>query len=447
MPLDDWKSDDDDEKSMMELVNDNIVVPLFSAPVQTVQVTSMTMEYVGSRSRVHIDRVKKLSRTILDSHEREKAYGAPREWRKWVDSHILSINGSPLGKEILNNIPSGITVALVYIPLSISLGIAADATPEAGLITATWAVLAAGLFGGSHHNIVGPTGALTGILSKNSIRYGVEVLPLLSIISGVLCLCVFASGLDQCVQFVPLSVVQGFSVGVAFSIAANQLDFALGLPKLPRHERLIDNIAEQIKHIDGFEWQCLTMFLFFFFAQLFFSMILPRIRRVPIPWAVIMAMVGILCGYLSEKGTISYRMQTLATRYPSFSGANVVAPRPLGASLFPPVCEEPLAGDDNGHANETRHAGLRHAQSTLGRLGGSRWPVHLRSSVVENATSTTGSDRPDCVANPTAWFTTCVELFQAALSIAFVAVLETLISAKIAAKITKVKCNQRREVR
>jgi MFS superfamily sulfate permease-like transporter len=38
------------------------------------------------------------------------------------------------------------------------LGIAADATPEAGLITATWAVLAAGLFGGSHHNIVGPTG-------------------------------------------------------------------------------------------------------------------------------------------------------------------------------------------------------------------------------------------------------------------------------------------------
>ena len=142
--------------------------------------------------------------------------------------------------------------AQVYIPLSISLGIAADATPESGLITATWAVLAAGIFGGSHHNIVGPTGhhlscaadvlndlidllfctgALTGILSRNSIRYGVEVLPLLSIISGVICLGVFSCQLDQYVQFVPLSVVQGFSVGVAFSIAANQLDFILGLPK------------------------------------------------------------------------------------------------------------------------------------------------------------------------------------------------------------------------
>jgi MFS superfamily sulfate permease-like transporter len=112
-------------------------------------------------------------------------------------------------------------------------------------------MLVAGLFGGSHHNIVGPagsylirsesaayknqlcfvSGALTGILSKNSIRYGVDVLPLLSIITGTLCIGVFLLQLDQCVQFVPLSVVQGFSLGVSFSIAANQLDFALGLPR------------------------------------------------------------------------------------------------------------------------------------------------------------------------------------------------------------------------
>ena len=75
MPLDDWKSDEDDDKSMIDLVHDNIVTPLFSAPVQTVQVTSLTLEYVGSRSRIHIDRVKELSRTLLDSHEREKTYG------------------------------------------------------------------------------------------------------------------------------------------------------------------------------------------------------------------------------------------------------------------------------------------------------------------------------------------------------------------------------------
>ena len=139
------------------------------------------------------------------------------------------------------------------------------------------------------------------------------------------------------------------------------------------------------------------------------------------------------------------RMQTLATRYPSFSGANVVAPRPLGASLFPPVSDDPLAFDDyaNLDVNESEHAGLRYTRLTSPGLDRLQSPqaVRLRSS---NVTST---EKTVCVANPTAWFTTCVELFQASLSIAFVAVLETLISAKIAAKITKVKCNQRREVR
>lgn len=51
------------------------------------------------------------------------------------------------------------TVALVSLPLSISLAIAADATPVQGIITACWAGLISAIAGGSHYNIVGPTGA------------------------------------------------------------------------------------------------------------------------------------------------------------------------------------------------------------------------------------------------------------------------------------------------
>lgn len=50
------------------------------------------------------------------------------------------------------------TVALVSLPLSISLAIAADATPVQGIITACWAGLISAITGGSHYNIVGPTG-------------------------------------------------------------------------------------------------------------------------------------------------------------------------------------------------------------------------------------------------------------------------------------------------
>ncbi len=56
------------------------------------------------------------------------------------------------------NLKSGITVALVSLPLSISLAIAADATPVQGIITACWAGLVSAIAGGSHYNIVGPTG-------------------------------------------------------------------------------------------------------------------------------------------------------------------------------------------------------------------------------------------------------------------------------------------------
>ncbi len=73
MPNDDWV--DDEERSVLELFNDNLVVPLFSAPVQTIHATAKTLEYVGSRSRIQIDNVTIMSKSLLDGREREKNYG------------------------------------------------------------------------------------------------------------------------------------------------------------------------------------------------------------------------------------------------------------------------------------------------------------------------------------------------------------------------------------
>ena len=51
-------------------------------------------------------------------------------------------------------------------------------------------------------------GALSGILSKASVRYGEEVLPLLAIFTGLVCIGAFALGLDACAEFVPICVMQ-----------------------------------------------------------------------------------------------------------------------------------------------------------------------------------------------------------------------------------------------
>jgi hypothetical protein len=77
-----------------------------------------------------------------------------------VEARIPTIRGKPALQELVGNLKPGITVSLVSLPLSISLAIAADATPVQGIITAAWAGLVASIFGGSHYNIVGPTGTL-----------------------------------------------------------------------------------------------------------------------------------------------------------------------------------------------------------------------------------------------------------------------------------------------
>jgi MFS superfamily sulfate permease-like transporter len=78
---------------------------------------------------------------------------------QWVDKRVPHIRGRPALSELVGNLKPGITVSLVSLPLSISLALAADATPVQGVITAAWAGLTSSLFGGSHYNVVGPTGA------------------------------------------------------------------------------------------------------------------------------------------------------------------------------------------------------------------------------------------------------------------------------------------------
>jgi hypothetical protein len=79
---------------------------------------------------------------------------------------VLFPRGRNLADNLKQNWKSGVTVSLVNVPLSVSLATASGASPEQGIATAFWGGLIAALFGGSQFNIVGPTGALSGLLSK-----------------------------------------------------------------------------------------------------------------------------------------------------------------------------------------------------------------------------------------------------------------------------------------
>jgi SulP family sulfate permease len=141
-----------------------------------------------------------------------------------------------LFKNIQNNWKSGITVSLVSIPLSVSLAVASQTSPVIGILTAVWAGLIASIFGGSNYNIIGPTGALSGILAAYALMYGPATLAPLAIVAGIFILIAYIAKLERFLVFVPGSTVQGFTLGVAVIISLGQLNFALGLSHLPKHE-------------------------------------------------------------------------------------------------------------------------------------------------------------------------------------------------------------------
>ncbi len=222
---------------------------------------------------------------------------------------------SDFKEKIKANWKAGLTVAFVSIPLSISLAVAAGATPLMGVVTAIWAGLLASIFGGSNFNIVGPTGALSGILIVFAIKYGVSILPLLAILTGLMTLIVFLLRWERYIVFIPSSVVHGFTLGVAFIIALGQFNFAFGLKGLPVHEKLIDNLGESFSHLSSLHWATLILTisgLIFLFAWRKFY---PKV-----PGVMVLAPIGILLGYLSQIGFIDVQFQTLFSKFGDISG-------------------------------------------------------------------------------------------------------------------------------
>lgn len=213
-------------------------------------------------------------------------------------------------KKIQSNWKSGLTVALISIPLSISLAVASLVSPIQGIITAIFAGFIASLFGGSNYNIIGPTGALSGIIASFVLTQGIESVSMLAFVAGILILLAYFLHFERYLIFIPSSVIHGFTLGVACIIGFSQINFAFGLRDLPAHKELIKNIGEALRHSSQYSSTTFLVFLGFFLAHFI-------IRRfiLGIPPAVILAPLGILLGYAVP--TLS--LETLGNKYGALS--------------------------------------------------------------------------------------------------------------------------------
>lgn len=127
------------------------------------------------------------------------------------------------------DLAAGLTVGIVALPLALAFGVATGVGAAPGLVTAVIAGAVAAIFGGSHIQVSGPTGAMTVVLIPLVQEHGPAVVYPVAVLAGALVLLASLLRLGRALDYVPWPLIEGFTLGIAVVIAAQQIPSALGV--------------------------------------------------------------------------------------------------------------------------------------------------------------------------------------------------------------------------
>ena len=128
-----------------------------------------------------------------------------------------------------SDVGAGLTVGVVALPLAMAFAMASGLPPASGLVTAIVAGLLISLLGGSNVQIGGPAGAFIVVVYGIVERHGLQGLLLSTLMAGVLLFLMGWFRLGALVRYVPVTIVIGFTNGIAVLIALSQLRDLFGL--------------------------------------------------------------------------------------------------------------------------------------------------------------------------------------------------------------------------
>lgn len=130
---------------------------------------------------------------------------------------------------LVHDVSAGITVGIVALPLAMAFAIASGLPPQAGLFTAIVAGFLISALGGSSVQIGGPAGAFIVVVFAIVERWGVANLMIATIFAGILMVVMGVLRWGNLVRLIPVSIVVGFTNGIAVLIGLSQIKDFLGL--------------------------------------------------------------------------------------------------------------------------------------------------------------------------------------------------------------------------
>ncbi|MFE0255770.1 SulP family inorganic anion transporter [Streptomyces sp. NPDC059010] len=130
-------------------------------------------------------------------------------------------------QRIAREVLSGLTVAIVALPLAIAFGITATGTSEGALVGLYGAIFAgffAALFGGTPGQVTGPTGPITVVATGVIAEHGLEGAFLAFVMAGAFQILFGLCRLGSLIRYIPHPVVSGFMGGIALIIILGEID-------------------------------------------------------------------------------------------------------------------------------------------------------------------------------------------------------------------------------
>lgn len=236
------------------------------------------------------------------------------------------------------DVTAGLTVGIVALPLALGFGISSGAGAEAGIVTAIIAGIVAAIFGGSHVQVSGPTGAMVVVLAPIIAAHGVGALALVSLMAGVIVLVAGALRMGRAVSLIPWPVIEGFTLGIAVIIFLQQIPTLTSAePSTGFSDNVAVAAAQSLASVDA-RYLVWTLVCVVIVAAC--MVLLPRIHG-GIPASLVGIVVATAVSHLSASGlaTIGELPSTLPA--PSLPHVDLHL---AGSLLMPAVMVAALAG-------------------------------------------------------------------------------------------------------
>lgn len=242
-------------------------------------------------------------------------------------SLLDSLRSGELASTWRSNAISGIIVGIVALPLSMGLAIAVGLPPQHGLYTAIVGGIVIALFGGSPVNISGPTAAFVVILSPIVSQHGLGGLLISGFLAGIILVGMGLLKLGRFIQTIPYPVVIGFTAGIGTVIATLQLKDLIGLVPTDSANEYLPRLYSYLTALPTFRWQE----AFVGFATL---IIIFWWKKVPVrlPGYLVAMLLGTALATIFNHTDILPDVDTIATRFSykvgelSFTGIPPMAP-------------------------------------------------------------------------------------------------------------------------